>query len=450
MNWCHHAVPCEQQNFHKSPKTSKLWLTILVLIGCFSAATPAAAVVPALGGYASTGYSVYVATEAMVMDGAQNVAVGCTDYSGGLTICYDAYEVVNATPWSVLGTWQWGRQVQTRIPVRRTTDGINWSTDYQYTNFPIILTYFCPYWQGYDQFVEDQSTWQPGTGWPTCTDGSPPPPPPSTCSGQSGYVINLYGPGGTNGALANVEPGNSESTLRANVSCAGQPVSGKQVALAADVITHSGGHQHDQGRRPQHSGAVAFNGSNTTDANGNVAFTFTAPAPAGDHTITASCADGSCGTATGNVWVGIEGLEPIGPGPWSLTGARTEHPDNHYLTVPAFLVLQQLGLHWRRFYVPFGPVFRVNDASLVRGGLFDCCETYTDGNGVVHDRRIEGWWTPPHIEHRRGTVVDINGIRRADEREFERYVREALRGNAQIHGAGTGRHYHVRLMGVRE
>lgn len=249
------------------------------------------------------------------------------------------------------------------------------------------------------------------------------------------------------GYLADVEPARTVNTLKAHVRCNGQPVSGKAVGLNVEAVPFSGGHQHNHGPQSRPNGTVSFNGGDTTDANGDVAFTFTAPAPAGDHTLTAQCSDGSCGTTTGSVWVGVKDLRPIGPGPWTLTGSKPDHPDNHYLTTPAFLVLQQLGLHWRRLYVPFGPVFGVNDASLARGGLFDCCETYTDRFGVFHNRQIEGWWTPPHSEHRRGTVVDINGIRRADEREFERYVREELRGDAQIHGAGTGRHYHVRLMG---
>lgn len=332
------------------------------------------------------------------------------------------------------------------MPVRYARDGVNITTRYEYKTIPIALTYFCP--NDNYRFVDDLSSWQPGAGRPTCTD-EPTPPPPAVCSGQGGYIIDLQGPGGTSGALADVEPGAPVTTLRARVTCAGQPAGGKQITLTADVTAYSGGHQHDQGRRPQHTGTVSFNGSDTTDANGEVAFTFTAPAPAGDHTITARCTDGNCGTATGSVWVGIQGLIPIGVGPWRLAGARPEHPDNHYLTVPAFLVLQQLGLQWRRLYVPFGPVFSVNDASLVRGGLFDCCVIYTDRTGVTHNRQIEGWWTPPHIEHRRGTVVDINGIRREDEAHF---VSEAadLGAVARIHNTGTGRHFHVRLMGVAE
>jgi hypothetical protein len=263
------------------------------------------------------------------------------------------------------------------------------------------------------------------------------------------------------GFPAEVEPGKTTDNLVASVSCTGRSPAGVGVTLVAEVTANSGGHQHDdEVRHTRHMGQLgSLQGMSTengrvlngvTDADGKLYFSFTAPAPAGDHSVTAQCADSTnpCGMAQGAVWVGIKGLQPIGTGSWKLVGSKPEHPDNRYLTVPAYLVLQQLANYWRQLYVPFGPVFFVNDASLERGGLFDCCEIYKDRNNVEHDRKVDGWWTPPHSEHRRGTEVDINGIRREDEEDFEKYMRDELGANARIHDAGTGRHYHVRLMGV--
>lgn len=436
----------------------RLFLLITLLV---SSPVVLAGQVPATGGYGSVtiGFSGYYPTEAEAMETLQVVGIGCANYSGGLTICWDRFEVVNITPWDVWGEWAWTRIVDTRIPRRHSTDGLNWTTYYQEYRSRLLLIYHCP--PDYPQFVENESTWQPGTGWPNCTDGlptQPPPPPPSTCSGQSGYTINLHGPGGTDGALADVEPDRVVNTLVAHVSCGGQPVGGKAVALNVDAVRFSGGHYHDTGPRPRPNGTVSFNSGNTTDAGGNVSFTFTAPPPSGDHTITANCADGTCGTATGNVWVGVKGLIPIPPIPDLLPQAtyqlyesngepigRTDiHPDNHYLTQNAVIKLWNLGFRYSVIEFPNFPLLHINDASLVRGGLFD----------------LNSHWRPVpigHREHRRGTVVDIRanggpGSIPVDPVVFAVFedISQRLGVDASIHGVGTNRHYHVRLFGVPE
>ena len=181
MSWRRCATPREQDNIHNPAITVDSFFSILMFIGCFSAATIAAAAeIPAGGGYSSVLAGGDYQTEAEVMVGFQTVAVGCANYSGGLTICYDAYEIVSIPPWSDFGDWAWSRIVETRIPVRRTVNGIDGGTNYEYTTGRIVLRYFCP--AGYPQFTQSESTWQPGTGWPSCTDGlPPPPPPPATC-----------------------------------------------------------------------------------------------------------------------------------------------------------------------------------------------------------------------------------------------------------------------------
>lgn len=328
--------------------------TILLFISCFSTSTRSFATdLPANGGYYANlcsygcngGGPYSTIQEAITVAAIGTPPSLCSPRSATVIACYGAIGIDESVgvpesnysgpwvtePYTTVGStaWGWARRVRVLVETQYFYDGsttpggsqIDWMIG------SLEIRYQCPVFAGsYLLMRDDPAPWGPNQSrppqMPTCTDGLPtvpPPPPPTACSSQGGYAIRLQGPGGTNGALANVEPGNPVATLRANVTCAGQPASGKQVALAVDVTTHSGGHQHDQGPRPRPSGTVSFNGSDTTDANGDVSFTFTAPAPAGDHTITARCADGSCGTDTGSVWVGIQGLEPIGSGPWGLT-----------------------------------------------------------------------------------------------------------------------------------
>jgi len=242
------------------------------------------------------------------------------------------------------------------------------------------------------------------------------------------------------------------------VTCDNSPVSDKQVSLKADVVARSSGHEHDDAARHlAYNGQVAFTGTTgeITDSDGYVYFTFTAPSVAGDHTITAECVDHRCGTDSGKIWVGIKGLisipassvyEIISP------NADIKHPDNHYLTVVANARLAVLAtLYHAKF--PNNPILHLNDASLERGGLFDCCASHTDQAGTIHYRAAEGWWTTPHLEHRRGTVIDIrksdtNGGVPADALHdlwFKTFV-------STVGGSiwPEGDHYHVRLTGVAE
>ena len=202
--------------------------------------------------------------------------------------------------------------------------------------------------------------------------------------------IRLSGPGGTNGALADVEPGKVVSGLRAEVTCDGAP-SDKAVTLTAEAGANTGGHGHHDSARPP--GAL-----NPASGNSPVTFSFTAPAPAGDHTITAKCVDGSCGEDTGKVWVGVKDLRDIPDGPYTLTGSdgnsvgwTPTHRSNHYLNPSAAAKLRELGYWYSTVAFPFNARLQVNDASLERGGIFD----------------INNNWKRPHAEHCRGAVVDI-------------------------------------------
>jgi hypothetical protein len=132
---------------------------------------------------------------------------------------------------------------------------------------------------------------------------------------------------------------------------------------------------------------------------------------------------------------------PIGWTPW--------HPDSHFLTSTAMAKLRELGYWYSTVTFPFNARLYINDASLERGGFFD----------------INQDWKAPHLEHCRGTVVDIrangadgalNITSRTDP--MIRKIQE-LASNLKIDAMWEipqdddgkeiweTRHFHVRLMG---
>jgi hypothetical protein len=263
--------------------------------------------------------------------------------------------------------------------------------------------------------------------------------------------------------FAEVEPQKTTHLVAYVYDQSGNNVPGIDVRIESTVVARSGGHEHDdEARHTKHmgklgatSGSLSASGAvltgTTTDS--GLPFSFEAPAPAGDHKILVSCTNCKQEGPNG-IWVGIKGLEHIGSGSWDLVGsggAGSYHPGNHYLKPLAIQKLKKLAEDWKKHRGITGPAFAVNDASLVRGGLFDCCEKYTDRNGRKHDRNIEGWWSPPHGEHRKGTVVDMHVYNEPDANRRTTNTRFVERAKligviAQVHTAGTGRHYHVLLL----
>ena len=251
-------------------------------------------------------------------------------------------------------------------------------------------------------------------------------------------TLSLIGPGGTDSALADVEPGKLIGGLRAETLCNGVSTP-KDITLTITAVDNSGGHQHVPGRP---TGNLSVTGGTTP-----LTFAYVAPAASGDYTITAKCADDSCGEATGKVWVGVKGLVNIpSSGFWNLYGDTGIHPAGHYLTGDAFGKLMDLARLYKQVYFPLNtPVLQLNDASLERGGVFDI-----DFVGRM------AFWTPPHAEHQRGVVVDIqaNGSATAIPRRNFRGFQELLRRQnmtwrpEQLNQPNG--HYHVRLLGVAQ
>jgi len=180
----------------------------------------------------------------------------------------------------------------------------------------------------------------------------------------------------------------------------GLPKAGKQVTLTVDV-QGGGGHDHNENRpKGGLSCAQLFSVCTlgATDGSGEAGFTFRAPAPAGEHTITATCP--GCNSADAYIKVMVDGLVPIPGSPYyalqdsagNVIGAvRNKHSANHYLTKEAIKKLNDFAKKYSTTVLLNAKLY-LNDASLVWGGLFDVGNTP---------------WTSPHEGHDRGVSVDI-------------------------------------------
>ena len=256
-------------------------------------------------------------------------------------------------------------------------------------------------------------------------------------------TLNLTGPGGTDGALAAVEPSDVASSkqvdgLRAEVTCDGVPTP-KDITLTLTAVDNSGGHQHGSGRP---TGNLSVTGGTTP-----LTFAYTAPAVSGNYTITARCTDGTCNEATGFVWVGIHGLVNIpSSGFWNMYGDTGIHPAGHYLAGDALGKLMDLARLYKQVYFPLNtPVLQLNDASLERGGVFD-----------IDFVGRSTFWTPPHAEHQRGVVIDIqaNGSATAipdgNFPDFQDLLTSLGMTWWPEYLNQSGGHYHVRLLGIAQ
>ena len=263
-----------------------------------------------------------------------------------------------------------------------------------------------------------------------------------------------------------------------------QPV---QVKLIAHKPTE-GGHDHDDPSRPR----GGLNGTECTTDDPCATLTFDggiatqtvnykAPIVSGKHSFSATCE--KCGNSpqTANLEVKVQGLEPIPSSQFYIFAPSSKHgTKNHYLTPAAAEKLLLLAINYQsqiQFKVMdpntntivWPEPFRVNDASLELGGLFD----------------IYGDWTNPHKEHRRGVSVDLranegtpNTIPPENFYEFgellgkvipkgkvNKYILECTGDEEDgpqhnrvsenncvsvLDGSfDNNRHYHIRLMGVK-
>jgi len=317
-------------------------------------------------------------------------------------------------------------------------------------------------------------TWTPD---PVPPAPPPPPPPPGGPVPDPDYYYIMLTDGSTYppeedrsglrplGTLE-LEPAQRTQPIFAYVynGNTGEVVPGASVEIAATVSDESGGHAH-LANRPKgdliaiapHTGTSGDDGvlKGTTAANGEMLFQFKAPVVAGDHGITARCTDRDCGEASGVILVGVKDLQSLSIHNYrvyKLVGQTGAHPDNHYLTLTADARVTVFAAMYQLKY-PQRSVLHLNDASLERGGIFDI---YPESSPN---------WKAPHLEHCRGTVIDIraNGadgalnITSDDDPMIQEIkdlggivgadpVWEVPKGNTGIRQWNL-RHFHTRLMG---
>ena len=285
------------------------------------------------------------------------------------------------------------------------------------------------------------------------------------------YSITLSG-------LGLVEPEATLTGLTAKVTdSVGQPVAGATVHLKVEALPDSGGHKHGDNNDPKRRGKLSgispeIVATNPTGSDGTFSFTFNAPAAAGTYKITARCDDRTC-TQQGNDTfdVKVSGLVPLDGQQstfnFELVGSTSSHPNNHYLRPDAQLVAWKLAEQYHATF-PNDPVLRFNDASLEWGGAFDICAGQETSSGCVSAQtpcvlQANGYysctWSSPHIEHRRGSVVDVRAnndrataIPRRNDVAFQKLARRlgTNPGNPHSPNSITNRHWHVQLLGVAE
>ena len=240
-------------------------------------------------------------------------------------------------------------------------------------------------------------------------------------------------------------------------NASGGPVANVAVRVAiSDVESGSGGHIHgpDDSRPRGTLGTGSTVSVGETSVDGSYLFDFYAPEVAGVHTIVATC-DGCTEQAEARIVVRVPGLirlSDLRPLYELETPNRdTNHPDNHYLLPQAADALFDLSAwYFLRYsegnFDPTDPrlALKLNDSSLVWGGLFDCFKTCTPGTP----------WGVPHKEHRRGIVVDVksngqpDGIPLGNEPGGRRDFYNLARSLGMTYFI-EGSHIHLRLLGEK-
>ena len=190
--------------------------------------------------------------------------------------------------------------------------------------------------------------------------------------------------------------GTSEIALTAKVTEGTAAKAGVLLSFAVSVTANSGGHDHDSASRPK--GALTKDKvalvQATSDANGEVKFSFKAPEVAGTHTIKVTCATCSNSPVVKEVQVKVPGLVEMpvdtkSPPSYTLVGQTGSHASNHWFLPQS---RETLGRVARAMFDSGWGAVGVNDGSLPWGGLFD----------------IKGGWSPSHHEHRAGNEVDLS------------------------------------------
>ncbi|MDQ7773870.1 MAG: hypothetical protein RDU13_10135 [Elusimicrobiales bacterium] len=197
-----------------------------------------------------------------------------------------------------------------------------------------------------------------------------------------------------------VPPGNS-----ADIIARGPP--GITLLASVEPVPNTGGHQHTNHVRPAGTIAPA---SGVLNSEGEVPFTYTAGEVGGQERLIFRVS-GSADYGDAVILVSVPGLERLGPGPdYYLSGETPTHPSNHYGTE---LLRGEIPNIARAYTDIYGAFLRVDDMSLINGGLFDVCGNW---NTSGCPRNPGGG----HSTHREGRNADFGYHHLTNARRLER------------------------------
>lgn len=186
----------------------------------------------------------------------------------------------------------------------------------------------------------------------------------------------------------------------------GQILPNRKMTIEPVRVPNSGGHpeaKHASGRSTTKDGKYDQTVGNTGSDGLQYRTTYTSGEVAGEIEVKLTCfkEDGVTVSSTGSVFIHVRIIEELAPLPASYptyvfegNDASNIHQDSHYVrqeTFPKVLRLADI------FFASRGKIIRINDASLVWGGVFDDDGTATTGN-----------WRPPHSSHRVGEEFDVD------------------------------------------
>ncbi|MEO6553987.1 MAG: hypothetical protein ABIO96_05510 [Nitrospiraceae bacterium] len=233
----------------------------------------------------------------------------------------------------------------------------------------------------------------------------------------------------------------------------GQVIPNRKITVEPVRIPDTGGHpesNHTSGRSTTKDGAYDQTVGNTGSDGLQFRTTYTSGEVAGEIEVKLACfnPDGVTVSSTGSLFVHvrIEGLVPLPDSDptyvFEGNASTNTHQDSHYVrpeTLPKVLNLANM------FFAERGKIIRINDASLVWGGLFD----------------YPGKWLPPHASHRVGEEFDVDNTKEQkgtgtvpdgpdwkpeDREELLAIARSSAVGLVQIReiAASEASHYHFR------
>jgi hypothetical protein len=334
------------------------------------------------------------------------------------------------------------------------------------------------------------STFNPRIGQPNiiCTRTPPACPPhahpvnlPSPpCECDTGYVWDATGTQclpekfklELNSPAGDIEPsataaGDANSFKTMSVLVKGEktglPKNGAVVRVTLEVQQNSGGHDHHDAQRPKGElinaprctavAAIAGSYDCTTGTDGLANFTFKSTQVSGTHFVIASCTAPTCvnNLQTAAINVKVPELSEIPASPYygfKTPNSDTNHPYTYFLKPEFSGKVRNIAMfyYWNTYFMSKNgviPDFVLTEGSLKWGGVLDCFLTCDS------EKYPSTPWNKHHVEHRRGSVVDVRANGTPGSIVYDaKFRRIALREGVDVgnlHGSGSGLHYHLRL-----